>query len=91
MKTLFTCCLLLASLFSHSVMANDPSEPSVVIRHSEDKTFYEYRVNGELQEIKVVPKVGQPYYLIPDGVETDEYKRQNKSNVVPPSWLIFTW
>lgn len=72
-------------------MANDPAEPSVVIRHSEDKTFYEYRVNGELQEIKVVPKVGQPYYLIPDGTEADEYKRQNKSNVVPPSWLIFTW
>ena len=35
------------------------SDTQIVIRPGEDKVFYEYRVNGQLMEIKVVPEVGR--------------------------------
>jgi len=61
----------------------------VVIRHGEDKTFYEYRVNGILKEIKVVPKQGPAYYLVPrDG---GGWIREDKSQMLVPSWIIFRW
>lgn len=87
--------LLIAALFStaffgsiSSVVAN-PNEPSIIIRHSENKTFYEYKVDGELVEIKVVPKVGPSYYLVPD--ENDSMKRKSTSNLTVPKWVIFSW
>ena len=39
--------------------------PTVVLRTSEKRTVYEFRVNGRLTRIKVVPKNGRPYYLVP--------------------------
>ena len=39
--------------------------PTVVLRTSEKRTVYEFRVNGRLTRIKVIPKNGRPYYLIP--------------------------
>ncbi len=64
------------------------NEPQVVITGDKDATFYEYRVNGELREIKVVPKVGPPYYLVP---APDGWIRQDQSQVRIPSWVIFSW
>lgn len=84
--------LLITALFSSiSTFAEDPNEPSIIIRHSEDKTFYEYTVNGELVEIKVVPKVGPSYYLVPTEGEDDPMKRQKQSNITVPKWVIFQW
>ena len=40
-------------------------------------------------EIKVVPKVGPTYYLVP--TEDDEMKRQKDSNLTVPKWVIFSW
>ena len=39
--------------------------PTVILRTSEQRTVYEFRVNGRLTRIKVIPKNGRPYYLIP--------------------------
>lgn len=65
-----------------------PGEPQVVIRAGEDATYYEYRVNGELREIRVKPKVGPVYYLVPvDG----GFIRQDGSQLVVPSWVLFEW
>ncbi len=33
--------------------------PEIVIRPGENEVFYEYRVNGQLMEIKVVPETGR--------------------------------
>lgn len=82
-------CLLIASATT-TTWAED-IEPSIIIRHSEDKTFYEYTVNGEVVEIKVVPKEGPAYYLIPAGGEDQEFKRQSQSKLVVPKWVIFRW
>lgn len=67
----------------------DPDEPQVVITAGEDATFYEYRVNGELREIKVVPDVGPPYYLVP--AEGGGWIRQDETELLVPSWVIFRW
>jgi len=89
-RTLLLITAVFVSVFGAiaSVSAN-PNEPSIHIRHSDDKTFYEYKVNGELVEIKVVPKVGPTYYLVP--TEDDEMKRQKDSNLTVPKWVIFSW
>lgn len=89
-RSLLLIVAVLASVFASfaSVTAN-PNEPSIHIRHSDDKTFYEYKVNGELVEIKVVPKAGPTYYLVP--TENDEMKRQKQSNLTVPKWVIFSW
>lgn len=39
--------------------------PDVTLIAGEERTVYEYRQNGQLRMIKVVPKVGKPYYLTP--------------------------
>lgn len=67
----------------------DPLEPQIVIRSGEDATFYEYRVNGELVEIKVVPSVGPAYYLVP--ADGGGWIRGDKPQLLVPSWVIFRW
>lgn len=62
--------------------------PAIVIRSQDGNTYYEYRVNGELQEIRVEPEVGPVYYLIP--VEGG-YIRREESKLLLPSWVLFRW
>ncbi len=66
-----------------------PVEPEIVIRHENQKTFYEYRVNGVLKEIKVVPKVGPAYYLVPQ--DGNAWIREEESQVLVPKWVLFKW
>ena len=39
--------------------------PDVTLIAGEERNIYEYRQNGQLRMIKVVPKFGKPYYLTP--------------------------
>ncbi len=39
--------------------------PDVTLIAGEERTVYEYRQNGQLRMIKVVPKFGPAYYLTP--------------------------
>ncbi|MDX1755127.1 MAG: DUF2782 domain-containing protein [Marinobacter sp.] len=66
-----------------------PMEPQVVIRGAEEQVIYEYRVNGEIVEIKVVPEVGPPYYLVP--ADGGGWSRTSQSRIRVPSWVIFRW
>jgi hypothetical protein len=87
---LYRSLLLITALFSSiSSFAQDPNEPSIVISYAEDKTFYEYTINGQLVEIKVVPKVGPTYYLVPS--DSDDMTRKAKSSLTVPKWVIFSW
>lgn len=83
--------LLLVVLLGSPLAAFASDEPSIIIRHSEDKTYYEYMQNGQLVEIKVVPKIGPAYYLIPAGGGDEEFKRQTQSSLSVPKWVIFSW
>lgn len=63
--------------------------PEIVIRPGEDAVFYEYRVNGQLREIKVVPTRGREYYLVP--AEGGGWIREDETTLLVPSWVIFRW
>ena len=47
------------------VPASESRGPDVTVIAGEQRTVYEYRQNGQLRMIKVVPKFGRPYYLTP--------------------------
>jgi hypothetical protein len=86
---------LLLVLFSSGLLAPvsayavDADGETVTIRNDGDNTYYEFRVNGELAEIKVVPKQGPSYYLIPS--RDGDFVRKDDPDIVVPSWVIFRW
>lgn len=66
------------------------SEAQIVIRPGNgNEVFYEYRVNGELVEIKVVPEIGPEYYLVP--AEGGGWIRESETELLVPSWVLFRW
>lgn len=75
------------------VVISDYQPPSdgaeIVIRPGDDEVFYEYRVNGQLMEIKVVPSVGPEYYLVP--ADGGGWIREGETDLLVPSWVIFRW
>ena len=88
--------LMLASLLALSplpLLAEDaPSaEPDVTIRQEGDKTIQEYRVNGFLYAIKVVPKVGKPYFLVRADGSEGNFIRSDQPDMLVPAWEIFKW
>jgi Protein of unknown function (DUF2782) len=68
-------------------------EPDVTIVQKKDATIEEYRLNGRLYMVKVVPVIGKPYYLVDkDGDGLMESKMSNLYNdPVVPQWVIFSW
>lgn len=64
-------------------------EPEVTITKEKVQTVEEYRVGGRLYMIKIVPKVGKPYYLVDDRGD-GKFSRQESldSGVRPPQWVI---
>ena len=60
--------------------------PDVVIIAGEEKVVYEYRQNGQLRMVKIVPKWGKPYYLVPaDPKSGGDLER---AEFLIPSWVI---
>lgn len=46
------------------VESGETMEPDITIIRKGKETIQEYRINGELYMIKVIPDVGPPYYFI---------------------------
>lgn len=67
-------------------------EPEVTIKQDEKGTTYEYRVNGQLTLIRVVPKVGAPYYFVDsDGDGELDTRREGPVNDAVNQWILFRW
>jgi hypothetical protein len=64
-------------------------EPEVTIVKQTDLSVEEYRSGGRLYMIKVIPKVGPPYYLVDDRGD-GKFARQESldSGIRPPQWVI---
>ncbi len=74
------------------VESGEVLEPDVIIRKGEEKTYYEYRINGQLYMVKVVPNVGPAYYLVDtDGDGTLESREQAIDDISVPRWVLFSW
>ena len=63
-------------------------EPEVVITTKGEDRHEEYRIGGRLYMIKVIPKIGKPYYLIDQTGEGEFARSDFAPSVRPPMWVI---
>lgn len=91
LRTYLPLAALVFALFSSSILAAGVGEETVTIRNDGDNTYYEFKVDGQLTEIKVVPKHGPAYYLVPTPDNKGELMRKDAPEVRVPSWVIFRW
>ena len=90
-KLLLALCISLSPLaYAEVPPLVDENEPQITIYHDGEKTFHEYRINGQLKEIKVVPKQGKEYYLVPAPGGTG-FTRYDQSQLLVPKWVLFRW
>ena len=69
---------------------DDFRDEDIEIVEGEERTIYEYRNNGILMMIKIVPKVGRPYYMVPaDG--SAHYQSLDHKKKLYPQWVILEW
>lgn len=61
--------------------------PDVVITAGKDRTVYEYRQNGQLRIVKIVPTFGRPYYLVPAD-QTRGFGDLGQADMLLPQWVI---
>ncbi len=74
-------------------MASDAElEPQVTIIRREDNVVEEFRVHGELRYVRVTPRGGRPYYLVPDPSGATFIRRDSlDSNLKVPLWVLFSF
>ena len=74
------------------MQSGDSIEPDINIIQQEDRTIEEYRVNGQLYMIKVIPVVGPAYYLMDtDGDGSLETTRNDLDSPPVPNWILLEW
>ena len=74
-------------------VAGDPElEPQITIKRRETETIEEVRVNGELRYVKVTPRLGPSYYLVPSGNGQTFLRYESLDfGLKTPMWLLFSW
>ena len=74
------------------VDGNESLEPEVTIIQRDSQTIKEYRINGQLYMVKIVPQAGPSYYLLDtDGDGQLDAERDSVSNISIPQWVLFKW
>ena len=73
--------------------AGTPVDPDISILEEEDRTVYEYRDNsGRLYMVKIVPRVGKPYYLLDtDGDGEFDMRTSDPRKVAVNMWELLRW
>ncbi len=68
-------------------------EPEVTIIHRRGEMIEEYRINGQLYMIKVMPRKGIPYFLVDTDGDGNLEVRQNEldQELLIPQWTILRW
>jgi len=61
--------------------------PDVTIIAEEERTIHEFRQNGELRMVRVVPNLGRPYYLVPRD-PSQGFGDLERADMLVPSWVI---
>ncbi len=81
------------TLPSSGVDVDEGLEPEVNIIRRDDAVVHEYRMNGQLYMIKIIPVVGPPYFLIDTTGDGSLNMRRNELDpgLVVPSWMILKW
>ena len=67
-------------------------EPQVTIIRREDQVIEEVRIKGELRYVRVTPRHGRPYFLVPDGNGATFIRRDSlDSSLKVPMWVLFSF
>lgn len=67
-------------------------EPQVTISQRQGEKVEEARVNGVLKWVRVTPRYGAPYYLIPDPTGHTFIRRDsNDTGLKVPLWVLFSF
>jgi hypothetical protein len=75
------------------VQSGEEMEPDITIIRKGTETIQEYRRNGRLYMVKIIPQVGPPYYMLDtngDGemdVKKNDIDKTSKINM----WKLFEW
>jgi hypothetical protein len=77
----------------NAAVAGDPDlEPQVTIVRRDTETLEEVRIGGELKFVKVTPRTGRPYYLIPQQGGNQFIRRDSLDRTLSvPMWVLFSW
>lgn len=75
------------------VEAGEEFEPEVKITRRKESTIYEYSIRGQVYMIRIVPRVGLPYYLMDTDGDGSLESRYNKlePDLMVPNWMIYRW
>lgn len=67
-------------------------QPQVTIIRREGEVFEEVRVQGELRYIRVTPRYGRPYFLVPNANGQTFIRRDSLDiELKPAMWVLFSW
>ncbi len=84
------CVWLLSTSGAYAANTGGDPDADIEIVVGEDRTIYEYRQNGQLRMVQVVPKRGRPYYMVPaDG--SPHYTDLGQQKHLYPRWVILEW
>ena len=61
--------------------------PDVILIESNERSIFEYRQNGQLRMIKIVPKIGPAYFLVPSDPTRGDGDLESAETLLP-SWTI---
>ena len=67
-------------------------EPQVTIIRRENDVVEEVRIKGELRYLRVTPRNGRPYFLIPDQNGNTYIRRDSLDpSLKVPMWVLFSF
>ncbi len=75
------------------VQSGETLEPDITIIRRGKKTIQEYRVNGELYMIKIIPDIGPAYYMVDtDGDGSMDLRHSDlERDIRINQWKLFSW
>ena len=77
-------------LFTHAEAFETEEDSINIIDKSELGQVFEFRQNGVLTMIKVIPEQGRPYYMVPaDG--SPHYQDLSEVKHLYPNWVLAEW
>ncbi len=62
--------------------------PDITLIEADDRAIFEYRMHGRLTMVRIVPDIGNPYYLVPKD-PTQGWDDLERADGLVPQWVLF--